>query len=85
MQEYNQDLVLVQGTEVVYWKLLQVNTYYLIFMKLQNSKHCSNIFLYISNCMIIEPWYAGFSRNYFRVHLKSIYGALVGTRGHGRR
>ena len=55
MQEYNQDLVLVQGTEVVYWKLLEVNTYYLILMKIAKLKNIVQIFFYISNCMLIEP------------------------------
>ena len=84
MQEYNQDLVLVQGTEVVYWKLLEVNIYYLIFMKIAKFKNTVQYFS-VSNCMIIEPWYARFPSNYFLVHLKSIHGVLVGTRGHGRR
>ena len=41
IQEYNQDLVLIQGTEVVYWKLLEVNTYLFIF-----SDHCRKFSLY---------------------------------------
>ena len=43
MQEYNQDLVLVQGAEVVYWKLLEVNTYYLFLMKIAKLKNTVQI------------------------------------------
>ena len=46
MQEYNHDLVLTQGTEVIYWKLLEVNSHCLIFMevaKLKNFKKHSSV------------------------------------------
>ena len=53
-------------------------------MKIAKLKNTVQYFS-VSNCMIIEPWYARFPSNYFLVHLKSIHGVLVGTRGHGRR
>ena len=39
MQEYNQNLVLTRGTEVIYWKLLEVNPHYLIFMEVSKLKN----------------------------------------------
>ena len=60
MQEYNQDLILAQGTEVIYWKLLEVNPHFLVFMeitKLKKFKKNSSVTIveriFVTNCTMI--------------------------------